>query len=182
MHITLHKEIEPHYFYRYLGKMYFYRYNIYTKQYYYGELDEQMLASYDVIHDNDLTPIIPENPCECGYCGDIFQSRNKLFQHLGLMNIDIRKLRDKQSDIDINVDVEGIGSEGFFHRLTFVRTLRKHNSECVRKKSKWKRRSRYYRIRLWGSHRMINRGISKRRKQKQRRDLFEIEGFSKLSL
>ena len=40
------------------------------------------------VHNNDSYPMIVD-PYVCGYCDTCFQSRNKLFYHLGFMGINI---------------------------------------------------------------------------------------------
>ena len=58
-----------------------------------------MLLNYDTsrsefdskLHNNDITPMINDcQPTTCMYCMTTFDSRNKLFNHLGFMNIDTR--------------------------------------------------------------------------------------------
>lgn len=75
--------------------MYVYKFNDHTNRYYYYKYDE--FSSYvktplldDKLHDNTKDPVtLLSNVC-C-YCGCNFVSRNKLFNHLGFMNIDIKR-------------------------------------------------------------------------------------------
>jgi hypothetical protein len=92
--------------------MYVYKYNKYTKKYYKYQLDE-----YDAhepkfnenIHVNHVDPYdLPRQ--QCAYCGYVFDSRNKLFNHLGFLGIDIRKkskLAQRRCDGDGDGDGDG---------------------------------------------------------------------------
>jgi hypothetical protein len=99
--------------------VYFYRYNTFTKRYYVDEVDAQTY-----LHDNDVTPILPDDRCECGYCGHVFPSRNALFRHLGAMNIDIRKYRSRRVYECYDYD---LGDEGFFFKIRFARKIARAN-------------------------------------------------------
>ena len=52
------------------------------------------------IHKNTDIKFQDYEKLQCGYCGVFFQSRNKLFTHLGFMDIDIRPLFDQVMMID----------------------------------------------------------------------------------
>lgn len=73
--------------------MFFYKFNQYTGKYYKYDSDY-----YDIFHpmfDEELhNKDIKELYCDklvCAYCGTQFESRNKLFYHLGYNGIDIRQ-------------------------------------------------------------------------------------------
>lgn len=76
--------------------MFLYKYNQYTGKYYKYDMDD-----YDIMTPMfDETLHIPDDQgmtwdtksqTTCMFCGTTFDSRNKLFYHLGFMNIDIRK-------------------------------------------------------------------------------------------
>lgn len=59
--------------------------NPFTLKHYRLSLDD---FDEPIIHDNDVIPQIID-PYVCGYCQKHFTSRNKLFNHLGFMGIDI---------------------------------------------------------------------------------------------
>jgi hypothetical protein len=95
--------------------VYFYRYNFYMKRYYIDIADSNIQ-----LHDNALIPMLPEDRCECGYCGYVFESRNALFRHLGAMNIDIRKKRNMNAQDQYDDD---LGDEGFFFEAMLARRI-----------------------------------------------------------
>lgn len=71
-----------------------YRKNNYNQRYYnyyQFEIDDSMKFN-EKIHKTYHLENDNYHPLQCGYCGYFFQSRNKLFNHLGFMNIDIRPI------------------------------------------------------------------------------------------
>lgn len=92
-------------------------------------------------HDIHFEHLLDENKTTCCYCNVTFPSRNKLFYHLGYMNIDIRKESEKiDGDMGGGKGEDGfetdIGDFGFFF------TKRNH-----RKKKKNNKKARRYRTR-----------------------------------
>lgn len=68
-----------------------YRYNQYTGKHYKYNIDlvdtgHPMFD--DSLHNNDITPDVVDS-YTCAYCNTCFESRSKLFYHLGFMNINI---------------------------------------------------------------------------------------------
>ena len=81
----------------YVQNMYIHRYNQFSQRHYRYPLEDVDLTSpmFDEnIHDNDFDFPKPHSSNICMYCLCHFESRNKLFHHLGFMNIDIG--RDKR--------------------------------------------------------------------------------------
>lgn len=77
--------------------MYIHKYNQYTQKHYRYALEDVDLTSpmFDErIHDNNIEVIAPTSCNVCMYCDCVFESRNKLFYHLGYMNIDIGRDKD----------------------------------------------------------------------------------------
>lgn len=78
-------------------------YNTFTQKYYEydtDEVDESSPMFNKDLHNNDI--VVQWNyphKTTCAYCNTMFQSRNKLFNHLGYMGIDIRI---KGMDVDDN--------------------------------------------------------------------------------
>lgn len=79
-----------------------YRYNEHTMTHF----------KYDSDYYDFLTPMFDEElhrgevPCAlerttCAYCQTEFESRNKLFYHLGYMNINIRRSKNKDHDFGL---------------------------------------------------------------------------------
>ena len=74
-----------------------YKYNQYAQRHYKYRLEDIDMSSPmfdESLHDNDLNFSKPYPSHICMYCECFFESRNKLFHHLGFMNIDIG--RDKK--------------------------------------------------------------------------------------
>lgn len=73
--------------------MLIYRFNQYNKKYYcydtvVHDLNSPMFD--ETLHDNLETPIVSDKTSSvCSYCGTDFKKRNRLFYHLGFMNINI---------------------------------------------------------------------------------------------
>jgi len=98
--------------------MFVYSYNNYNGKLYKYKLDEIDLfpPMFNIeIHDNDLIPASYDKTSanykfekyKCMYCHTYFASRNKLFYHLGFMNININnkmdlKLIDKFNNLNFN--------------------------------------------------------------------------------
>ena len=61
------------------------KYNIFTKKWY---VSQNLLEEEHVPHIGNPYHLLDNKTC--GYCGHRFSSRNKLFTHLGYMNVDIR--------------------------------------------------------------------------------------------
>lgn len=55
-----------------------------------NDFDPHVSTYNKEIHNNDLTPCTM-NPYTCGYCLTTFPSRNRLFYHLEVMNINTKK-------------------------------------------------------------------------------------------
>lgn len=99
-----------------------YNFNSFNGRYYCYDADK-----YDVgcemfdwnLHDNAKTPQI-ENQLLCGYCGVQFVSRNRLFYHLGFMNINTNK-KNLTHSTEFEMD-ENAGDHGF---VTSKRRARK---------------------------------------------------------
>lgn len=91
--------------------MYVYKYNPFNKKYY-----KYCVEEYDIheskfdekLHVNDYDPMVMPRT-QCAYCGCMFESRNKLFNHLGFMGIDTRK--DWHGDVDHDGDGDEYNSE-----------------------------------------------------------------------
>lgn len=69
--------------------MYVYSFNNYNGRYYCYDVQAYNINSdmFDwTLHNNDDTPMIKERNA-CAYCNTLFLSRNRLFYHLGFMNI-----------------------------------------------------------------------------------------------
>lgn len=93
--------------------MYVYKFNIYTKKYYKYDIDEVDLLSSmfdDNLHNNELYPV-PLERNVCKYCNSMFLTRNKLFYHLGFMNIDIRKDQNEMLYDEFNDELGDFGLE-----------------------------------------------------------------------
>lgn len=92
--------------------MYVYKYNPFNKKYYKycaDEYDAHESKFDEKLHVNECDPM--EMPrTQCAYCGCMFDSRNKLFNHLGFMGIDTRK--DWHGDISRDGDIEDNGGDG----------------------------------------------------------------------
>lgn len=77
-------------------------YNKFTKKYYEydtEDVDESGPMFNKELHNNDIT--VQWNyphKTTCAYCNTCFESRNKLFNHLGYMGIDIRHSGMDQND------------------------------------------------------------------------------------
>ena len=120
--------------------MYFYKFNQYTGKYY--TYDSDYFDIFNQMFDEELHK---EPSCNmenmydklvCTYCGTRFESRNKLFYHLGYNGIDIRKV-DEVSQEQYNADDE-MGEFGY--------TMKRKKNRCkhkilIKKKNK-SRRSR----------------------------------------
>lgn len=136
--------------------MLMYKYNFFTRKYYMYDTDDHDILSEmfdDALHDNDIDPHV-SNKLTCGYCGTRFLSRNRLFHHLGYMNIDISKIKRHTMDIDTsnghgNGNGNGNGSGYDSDMGDFGFTLHMHdlhNMDVSRKKQRLKaRRERRYR-------------------------------------
>ena len=96
--------------------MYFHRKNSHSGKHYRVNVDSvKNINEYTFntkIHNNDCYPMII-NPFVCGYCDTCFESRNKLFHHLGYMGIDIQsenkiysfeKKRNKRRPLQSNIN------------------------------------------------------------------------------
>lgn len=78
-----------------------FRQNNYNKKvynYYKCEIDNSIKWDQNV-HTNYAIQYPDYSPLECGYCGFFFESKNRLFYHLGFMNIDTRPLFDQLTTI-----------------------------------------------------------------------------------
>ena len=99
--------------------MFVYKFNDYTKTYYRYDHDEHDMdtVEFDVtLHDNNLE-VVPTCKTRCVYCGTEFTSRNKLFYHLGFMNIDIRTPTEKgviDEDYEYHVSRRSRPSEPYY--------------------------------------------------------------------
>jgi hypothetical protein len=72
--------------------MFFYKVNPWNNKLYKYDSDEYDLFSPMFDHNLHINEKIPQiiNPYVCGYCGTSFDSRNRLFYHLGYNGIDIK--------------------------------------------------------------------------------------------
>lgn len=112
--------------------MFFYKFNQYNGKYYKYDSDY-----YDILHpmfDEELhSREIKESNCDklvCLYCGTRFESRNKLFYHLGYNGIDIRS---KDSfDLEAYQADDEMGDFGYI--------MAKKDNKIKRKKIMMKRR------------------------------------------
>jgi len=87
-------------------RMFLYKYNQFTGQYYQYDMDfyDMFSPMFDeYLHPNDDTVEIsyrtnPKYALTCAYCDTKFESRTQLFKHLGYMGINIhpkRKMKNK---------------------------------------------------------------------------------------
>jgi hypothetical protein len=83
--------------------------NRYDGKDYYCDIDNQSIDVFSThifdteLHNNDITPML-QGRYSCGYCNFNFPSRNKLFQHLGFMDIDVRSSNVMSIDQDLDMD------------------------------------------------------------------------------
>lgn len=135
-----------------------YRYNEYTQRYYVQmvECGDEHLALNATLHNNLISPIIPDDPRECGYCGCVFSSRNQLFNHLGTMNIDIRPPSHHNEHeyvmTDITIAERELGTEGYcnMNRLrTLKHKIKKFTASYCKKKRRCNLQTSYARILGW---------------------------------
>lgn len=86
------------------------RKNVFDGKAYCWDVDDIDSEEFDVkLHDNTATPIIFHSQ-QCMYCKAIFPSRNRLFQHLGFMNIDIRRPQHMQDQLMLGNDADSHSS------------------------------------------------------------------------
>ena len=98
--------------------MFVYKYNIYTKKYYKYDMDDHDILGIDfdeTLHKNECIPYLVDK-LTCGYCNTVFPSRNKLFYHLGFMNIDITHPNTMSIDDDDDDYTNTLGEYGFTKR------------------------------------------------------------------
>ena len=106
-------------------------YNTFTKKYYEydtDEVDESSLMFNKDLHNNDI--VIQWNyphKNKCAYCNTTFQSRNKLFNHLGYMGIDIRT-----HGMDTEMDTDDIVYKQYCHEKK-----KKRNNKYWQRKYTW---------------------------------------------
>lgn len=104
--------------------MFVYKFNNFTQKYYKYDTDDIDLFTdmFDEnLHNNDITPMVC-NPNQCMYCCTVFSSRNKLFHHLGFMNIDIRRKYEQYgNDYDSNMGDFGLEKKRWRKRRMYKR-------------------------------------------------------------
>ena len=92
--------------------MLIYRFNQYTNKYYSYDMschDVNDPMFDETLHNIDVTPIIDdEKPSICAYCGTDFKKRNKLFYHLGFMNINVNGQQKPSFNYDNDLGDYGI--------------------------------------------------------------------------
>jgi hypothetical protein len=108
-----------------------YKYNAFTRSYYMYDSDEHDICSEmfdESLHDNESEPPFVGR-LTCGYCQTRFLTRNRLFHHLGYMNIDIRK--NKTDDVMVVEDTynEEMGDFGFTMHMTHKDKRRKNKQK-----------------------------------------------------
>jgi hypothetical protein len=95
--------------------MFIYKFNQHTKKYYKYDTDDVDIFTPmfdESLHDNSITPVpLPHHACV--YCNTMFPSRNKLFHHLGYMNIDIRPPHLQGTDHMMSGYDSDMGDYGF---------------------------------------------------------------------
>jgi hypothetical protein len=89
-----------------------YKRNSYNGTYYKYDLDEYDYFDKmfdETLHDNNVTPQYDILCKVCGYCGTAFSSRNRLFHHLGFMDINIVKQNTEDKCINEDMDIGDYG-------------------------------------------------------------------------
>lgn len=124
--------------------MYVYKYNEFTKKYYYYDTDyvDIMTEEFDEnVHTHDIVleqSAIDENRKTCCFCNVTFPSRNKLFYHLGYMNIDIRKQSEVcQEHSDDDGYETDMGDFGFFFRRNYRKKKLQKKKKMRKEKTRW---------------------------------------------
>lgn len=95
--------------------MFIYKFNQHTKKYYKYDTDDVDIFTpmFDEgLHDNSIDPTAFHRHV-CVYCNTAFSSRNKLFHHLGYMNIDIRPPHLQGTDDMMSGYDSDMGDYGF---------------------------------------------------------------------
>jgi hypothetical protein len=89
-----------------------YKRNTYNGRYYKYDLDEYDYFDKmfdETLHDNNVIPQYDRFDTVCGYCGTEFTSRNRLFHHLGFMDINIRKQETEDKCVNEDMDIGDYG-------------------------------------------------------------------------
>lgn len=91
--------------------MILYKHNNHNGRYYTYDMDDYDLFDpmFDEnLHDTTLMPPFLKGSTVCGYCQTKFESRNKLFYHLGFHNINVNRQEAMETNEDNMEPIENI--------------------------------------------------------------------------